>query len=108
MCAVNLDDLESSGQRAASRSGKCTGNRTNLFPVKFRWHRIGLAKRYRTGSNGLPSTFISRDRLATLPRNVATALAPRMGNLDCGNRTVLLHERGDSRQVFNVLVFPNA
>src|SRR5579864_1777246 len=108
VCAVNLDDLESSGQRAASRGGKRAGNRTNFFLFELARHRIGCAKRHWTGSDGLPSACISRDRLATPPGNVATAFAPRMGNLNCRNRAVLLHESGDSREYFDVLIFPNA
>jgi hypothetical protein len=38
---------------------------------------------------------------------MATAFAARMSNLDGRHRAVSLQERGDSRQIFNVLILPN-
>src|SRR5690606_33429156 len=95
---VDLDHLESSGQRATR--GGLEGGDDFIDPGGVqgggRW--IVFTERYGTRRDDGPSTLLRSESAATLPWDIAARLAARVRELNGRHGTVAVNEPGDARQ----------
>ena len=108
MSRVEFHDLESSGNGARSRSGKCLDHRRDFR--QRQGVRRGVGRRGEGHGtrrhNGRPPTLLRRQRPGPICRGAS--LAPGMGQLDTGNGSLRMNEVGDATQPGDVLIAPQA
>src|ERR1700730_699042 len=108
---MQFDQPEPSSQSALGSRHESSQDLFNLFFgqfVRYTPEFVVLATEgNRAWSNGFPSTFLLRQRTTTLPAAHGAALAPGMGQLQSGHRSIGVNELGNAGQHRNVFVRPD-
>ncbi len=107
MRRMDLDDLEPRSKAAFGCIPELRDHVINIIHGHFSRYGKAVGKGDGTRCERLPSALIRLERPPVAPRRVGRCLAPGVGELDSGNRSLFGDEFGDQGKCLGVFVRPD-
>src|SRR5512143_3301911 len=107
VCRVYLCDLETGVKGALGAVAELGDYGIDIVQRHFTRRGKAFGKGDRTWRKGLPTALIRLERPPATPRSISRCLAPGVGELDSGNRSLFEDEFGDRDKCLSVSVRPD-